>query len=73
MQNLVCFKHPEYRGDASPVLSCKACCGIFISEIKAQNLAANGKVANPREWMERKAKEAEAATRTMARAQNDKG
>ncbi len=71
MQNLVCFKHSEYRGDTAPSLSCKACCGIFISQIKEQNMAATGTITSPREWIEKKAKEAEAASRAKARAQND--
>lgn len=34
MRDLICIKHPDYDGQASPVLSCKSCCKIYIAEIK---------------------------------------
>jgi hypothetical protein len=34
--NLICFRHPEYQGTSSPVLSCKTCCTIFLAVLKTQ-------------------------------------
>lgn len=31
---LICIKHPKYKGKTPPVLACKACCKIFLSEVK---------------------------------------
>jgi hypothetical protein len=60
--NVRCFKHPQYVGEGTPVLSCKACCGIFISLIKAQNAQAQASSAgkHPQEWLAEKAREAQA-------------
>lgn len=73
MNKLVCFKHPEYVGNESPVLSCKACCSIFIAEIKNQNNAhveASKAKATARfdtkKWLEEKAKEARQAILNQA-------
>lgn len=73
MSKLVCFKHPHYVGNDSPTLSCKACCSIFIMEIKRQNAAAqtdavpSAPVAtanssfDTKKWLEERAKEARQA------------
>lgn len=34
--NVICFRHPEYQGTTTPVLSCKTCCSLFIAAIKAK-------------------------------------
>ena len=34
--NLVCIRHPEYDGVASPVLSCKVCCSILLAEVRSR-------------------------------------
>ncbi len=34
---LLCFSHPTYRGKVPPILSCRACCQIFLSEIKRKH------------------------------------
>ena len=39
MENLRCIKHRDYRGEKAPVLSCKACCSIYIAAIKKMQLA----------------------------------
>jgi hypothetical protein len=41
MSKLICLHHPKYTGKDSPVLSCKTCCGIFIGQIKEENLKAD--------------------------------
>lgn len=65
MKNLYCFKHPEYRGEGSPILSCKTCCSIFISLIKEQNASQQGSMA-PRDWIAEKARKAQAAYAAVA-------
>lgn len=59
MKNVYCFKHPEYRGEGTPVLSCKTCCGIFISLIKEQNASAQPAMT-PKDWIAEKTREAQA-------------
>ena len=59
MKNVYCFKHPEYRGASSPVISCKTCCSIYISVVKEQN-AAEGAQLSPKDWLAEKAREAQA-------------
>lgn len=67
MQNVVCFKHPTYDGSSSPQLSCKACCGIFLTEIRRQNAAASATL-DPMHWLEEKARQArEAVAKVQAR------
>ncbi len=34
---LVCFTHSSYRGKNPPILSCRACCQIFLGEIKRKH------------------------------------
>lgn len=34
--NLVCIKHPQYRGESNPDLSCKVCCSKFVAKIRAE-------------------------------------
>jgi hypothetical protein len=36
MARVLCFRHPQYTGQTSPDLSCRACCSIFIEAIKAE-------------------------------------
>jgi hypothetical protein len=31
---IICFRHPHYDGKESPVLTCKTCCGIFVTSMK---------------------------------------
>ncbi len=72
MSKLVCFKHPRYVGHESPVLSCKACCSIFIAEIKlqnslkaadTQNAAAATGTFDAKKWLDEKAQEARQAVK----------
>jgi hypothetical protein len=37
MSKLICLAHPKYNGQDAPALSCKTCCGIFITQIKLDN------------------------------------
>ena len=38
MNNLLCFRHPHYKGDSPPDLGCKLCCSKYISALReAQN------------------------------------
>jgi len=37
MANIVCIKHPRYKGKGTPVLSCKTCCSLFIALMQAKN------------------------------------
>jgi hypothetical protein len=52
---LVCIKHPTYDGESSPILSCKACCSIFIASIKARG-ANPQKPFDTYEWLAEKAR-----------------
>ena len=56
--NLACIKHPHYDGTKSPTLSCKTCCGIFVSAIKQRNADGQGQV-DTYKWLEDKAREAQ--------------
>ena len=67
---VICFKHPEYLGTSSPVLSCKTCCGIFVTEIKARN--ASGQTQDTYRWIAEKKREAEDAIRAKAGGINPK-
>lgn len=57
--NLICFRHPDYDGTSSPVLSCKTCCSLFLAELKRRNAA--GKPVDTTQWLEEKTKLAEDA------------
>lgn len=43
MSNVVCFKHPVYRGETAPDLSCKMCCSMFVARIRADQIAQQDK------------------------------
>jgi hypothetical protein len=34
--NLVRIKHPHYKGESNPDLSCKICCSKFVAKIRAE-------------------------------------
>jgi hypothetical protein len=34
MNNLVCIKHPLYKGTVAPDLTCKSCCKIFVAVLE---------------------------------------
>lgn len=34
MNQLICIKHPDYKGSENPNITCKTCCKIFIAAIK---------------------------------------
>ena len=59
MKNVYCFKHHDYRGEGTPVLSCKTCCSLFIAVIKEQNASSQAPLA-PKDWLAEKAREAQA-------------
>lgn len=40
MRNLVCISHPEFDGQSTPNLLCKACCSIYVSAIKQEQKAS---------------------------------
>ena len=59
MAKIYCFRHPEYDGKDSPVLSCKTCCGIFVATLKSERDAAshvseNKKPDSIEQWFEEK-------------------
>ena len=35
--NLTCIRHPRYAGVAAPILSCKACCVIFLASLRVHH------------------------------------
>lgn len=39
---IICFTHPHYTGHQSPTLTCKTCCGIFVTIMKAKIAAKEG-------------------------------
>ncbi len=39
MSNLFCLKHPSYKGEKSPDLSCKTCCSMFVAKIRNEQAA----------------------------------
>ncbi len=41
MNNLRCFKHPQYNANQSPDLSCKTCCSLFVSKIRAEQVSSS--------------------------------
>ena len=36
---LICFKHPSYKGNGPPLLSCRSCCRVFLDEVKRRQEA----------------------------------
>jgi asparagine synthetase A len=63
---VICFRHPRYDGKERPVLSCKTCCAIFISTIKARVSEGQSVEFDPRAWLDDKRREAEEASRRAA-------
>ena len=63
--NLICFRHPDYKGASSPVLSCKTCCGLFLTELKRRNAAGNP--MDTTKWLAEKTKMAEDAIKEANR------
>lgn len=51
---VVCIRHPKYKGQGAPVLSCKACCGLYVAEIRAKQTQE----FEPTKWLEQKVEEA---------------
>lgn len=39
---IICINHRQYRGESAPILSCKACCGIFIAKLKENQQKTRG-------------------------------
>ena len=62
MSKLICLQHPKYAGKESPVLSCKTCCGIFVSQIREDNLAADTEEAKREQRRQNVIKRRAAAT-----------
>jgi hypothetical protein len=58
MENLVCFSHPVYDGQEPPVLACKNCCKIFVSEVKRQSQSEIGQELEAKNWLESKKRQA---------------
>ena len=58
MDNLICFRHPDYDGKTSPVLSCKTCSGKFLAELHRLD-----GVSDSAAWLAKKTKEAEEIVR----------
>ena len=59
---VICFRHPDYDGTSSPVLSCKTCCGLFLAELKRQHAAKGGQAVDTQTWLEDKKRQAREAT-----------
>ena len=59
MAKVFCFKHPQYNGAEAPILSCKTCCGIFVSVVKeqAQKMTAPSSDMNMADWFDSKKKQ----------------
>lgn len=51
MEKLVCMFHPKYDGKNNPDLRCKACCSIFVANIKTSQAKRAADVAA---WLEGK-------------------
>ena len=64
MENIICIRHPQYKGTDSPTLSCKTCCSIFLAEIKAQQETSPSKALSTQEWIATKMDEARRAVLT---------
>lgn len=56
MAKVFCFRHPQYDGSESPVLSCKTCCGIFVAAVKEQaaKLSSSDPEMNMSDWFNTK-------------------
>ncbi|SMF72938.1 hypothetical protein [Pseudobacteriovorax antillogorgiicola] len=37
MNQMICFRHPEYAGDETPELKCQCCCKIYVDRIREEN------------------------------------
>ena len=46
-----CLKHPKYNGKTPPDLRCKACCNIYVLEIKR---ISSERAVNMVQWLESK-------------------
>jgi hypothetical protein len=51
--NIICMKHRHYNAETKPDLTCKACCAIFIQNIretqKDKSNARKAKASNAKE------------------------
>ena len=56
--NLICIRHPDYKGTTSPQLSCKTCCGMFLAELRRKNAVAGHEGFDPNAWLDDKVKNA---------------
>jgi hypothetical protein len=61
MENIICIRHPQYKGTDSPTLSCKTCCSIFLAEIKAKQEQSPTGTLSTQEWLATKMDEARRA------------
>jgi hypothetical protein len=55
MSRLVCLRHPKYLGTDAPILSCKACCAIFVDAIRRAREQAG--ISDTYQWLEQKRQE----------------
>lgn len=69
MNQFICIKHPKYRGNTSPVLSCSTCCSLYVQEIKKsknggldqpteeKTVASVSEIESTKKWLEKKRRE----------------
>jgi hypothetical protein len=70
---VICFRHPDYVGTSSPVLSCKTCCALFLAELKRQHAAKGSAQADASQWLDDKAREAREAQGGQSEAKTNFG
>jgi len=64
--NMICFTHSEYNGSENPILSCKACCQIFLAAVKVRQATKQQSDLDQRQWMAEKVHQARTATAKVA-------
>lgn len=47
MSNVICLKHPHYKGDVAPDLACKTCCSMFVGRIRAEQAGKRDQLPTP--------------------------
>lgn len=55
--NLVCIRHPKYKGINTPDLMCKQCCSIYVASIKQEQKLYAPKPFDAGAWLSGKSKE----------------
>ncbi len=69
MGSIKCIRHPTYNGITPPILSCKICCGIFVSNLKDKQKSQTSSQSEKQQVLEEKSEQhtlAESATNSKS-------